>query len=383
MTKEKSKILILNSGSTSLKFKIFDNDKNEFANGIIEKIGSQKSIIDLDGKIDHYKISDHKEALNIIKNKFQNIKFDFIVHRIVHGGSEFTKPVILNKSTIEKIEKYNDLAPLHNPINLSTAQESLSIWKNTKQYGAFDTMFFSTLEEKVYTYPINLSFSKKYNIRKFGFHGFSHQKMLEDSAKILKKNKNKCNLITCHLGGGSSISAIKNGKAIEISMGFTPNSGLMMLTRSGDIDSSIINFLNKKHNVNIERIDKMINFESGIKGISNLDDLRDVMILNGYKIKNYKTHIIKSDNNKKLAKLALNMFIYKIQRYISSYITLMPNIDAIVFSGGIGERNADIRKLIFKNLYIKNLATNKQGNIKEIVIKANEELAILNSIIKK
>lgn len=376
MTKEKSKILILNSGSTSLKFKIFDNDKNEFANGIIEKIGLQKSIINLDGKIDHYKVLNHKEALNIIKNKFQNIKFDFIVHRIVHGGSEFIKPVTLNESIIEKIKKYNDLAPLHNPINLSTAQESLSIWKNVKQFGAFDTMFFSTLEEKVYTYPINWSFRKKYNIRKFGFHGFSHQKMLEDSAKILNKKTSECNLITCHLGGGSSISAIKNGKAIEISMGFTPNSGVMMLTRSGDIDSSIINFLNKKHNISIESVDKMLNFESGIKGISKLDDLRDVMILNGYRIKSYKTHIKANNNNKKIAKLALDMFIYRIQRYISSYITLMPNIDAIVFSGGIGERNADIRKLIFKDLYI-----NKK--IKTIVIKANEELAILNSIIKK
>lgn len=370
------KILVLNSGSTSLKFKIFDKNQKEYNSGVIEKIGSEKSIINLDGKTEHYKISNHKQALNIIKEKYQNLKFEFIVHRIVHGGSEFTKPVLLNKSSIEKIKKYNDLAPLHNPINLSTAQEALLIWKNVKQFGAFDTMFFSTLEEEVYTYPINLEISKKYNIRKFGFHGFSHQKMLEDSAKILKKSKNKCNLITCHLGGGSSISAIKNGKAIEISMGFTPNSGLMMLSRSGDIDSSIINYLNKKHNINIERIDKMLNFESGIKGISKLDDLRDVMILNGYKIKGYKTHTKINPETKKLARLALKMFIYRIQRYISSYMTLLPNIDAIVFSGGIGERNEDIRKLIFKNLYIK-------GKIKTIVIKANEELAILNSVTKK
>jgi len=373
-------ILVLNSGSTSLKFKIFNKQSlKEIHSGIIEKIGLKKSIIEFDGDLVTNKknVKSHYEALKIIKKflvKETNINISLIAHRIVHGGTEFTKPIILNPKTINKISKYNNLAPLHNPINLKVAQDSLNLWP-IKQVAVFDTMFFNTLGVNSYLYPLPLKYYRKYNIRKFGFHGFSHQGMLKSAAKKLKKNINNCNLITCHLGGGSSITAIKNGQAIETSMGFTPMSGVMMMTRAGDIDPAIIFYLKKQAKLSLPEIYGLLNHNAGFKGLTQIDDLRDIMILAGYKIKGYKSSIKTTKEKRNLAKLALNLFIYKIQRYISSYLTLMPKIDALVFSGGIGERNADIRNLIFKNIYFPK-------KYKKIVIMSNEE-KIMAEIVKK
>ncbi len=360
-------ILVLNSGSTSLKFKVFDKKLNQVYFGLIEKIGHENSIINLNGKIFHKRVSDHKYALCVLdgflKNNL-NKKIDKVVHRIVHGGIEFNSPIVLNKNIIKKISRYNNLAPLHNPINLKVAENAMLIWKNVKHIGVFDTMFFKDLPEISYRYGISDKYLKKYFIRKYGFHGFSHLGMLQESAKILKKKTQNCNIITCHLGGGSSIAVIKNGIPIDVSMGFSPLSGTMMMTRSGDIDPSIIETLYKQK-IKIEEIFQNLNFDSGIKGISGISDLRDIMILNGYRIPKYKSHVKPTRENKKKAKLALDMFIYRIQRYISSYMTLLPKIDAIVFSGGIGERNKDIRNLIMRNTYFK--------KIKVIVVNCDEE----------
>ncbi len=373
-------ILVLNSGSTSLKFKIFNYQSlKEIHSGLIEKIGLKKSIIEFDKTVISKKksIKSHQQALKIIKEfliKETNINISLIVHRIVHGGVEFNKPVKLNQKTINKISKYNNLAPLHNPINLKVAKYSLELWP-IKQVAVFDTMFFNTLTPVSYLYPLPLKYFKKYNIRKFGFHGFSHQGMLQGSAKVLKKKTNKCNLITCHLGGGSSISAIKNGQAIETSMGFSPMSGLMMMTRAGDIDPAITFYLKKHLKLSLSEIYGLLNHNSGLKGITQINDLRDIMILAGYKIKGYKSNIKANKEKKALAKLALDLFIYRIQRHISSYITLLPKVDAIVFSGGIGERNSDIRNLIFKNIHFPK-------KYKKIIVKCNEE-KIMAELIKK
>ncbi len=371
-------ILVLNSGSTSLKFKIFNKKSlKEIHSGIIEKIGSQRSIIEFDKTIvnKHKSIKSHQQALKIVKNflvKETNININLIAHRIVHGGVEFTKPIKLDSKTINKISKYNNLAPLHNPVNLKVAKYSLELW-SVKQIAIFDTMFFNTLTPVSYLYPLPLKYFKKYNVRKFGFHGFSHQGMLQGASKVLKKKTSKCNLITCHLGGGSSISAIKDGKAIETSMGFSPMSGLMMMTRSGNIDPAIVFYLAKEVKLSLPEIYGLLNHNSGLKGITQIDDLRDIMILAGYKItsptgrqEGYKSNIKASKEKKDLAKLALNLFIYRIQRHISSYLTLMPKVDAIVFSGGIGERNADIRNLIFKNIHFPK-------KYRKIIVKCNEE----------
>jgi acetate kinase len=373
-------ILVLNSGSTSLKFKVFNKESlKEIHSGIVEKIGSKKSIIEFDKTVvnKNKSVKSHQQALKIIKNfliKETNIKISLIAHRVVHGGVEFTKALKLDTKTINKISKYNNLAPLHNPVNLKVAKYSLELWP-VKQVVVFDTMFFNTLAPVSYLYPLPLKYFKKYNIRKFGFHGFSHQGMLQGAAKILKKKKDKCNIITCHLGGGASISAIKNGKAIETSMGFSPMSGLMMMTRSGDIDPAIIFYLAKEVKLSLPEIYGLLNHNSGLKGLTQIDDLRDIMILAGYKIRGYKSNIKTSKEKRDLAKLTLNLFIYKIQRYISSYLTLMPRVDAIVFSGGIGERNADIRNLIFKNV-------NFPKKYRKIIVKCNEE-KIMAEIVRK
>lgn len=371
-------ILVLNSGSTSLKFKVFDKKFKEISSGNIEKIGSKNSIVCID-KLEYLtNVENHFKALQVVnKNLKKEIKNDlkFVVHRIVHGGIEFNKPVVLNKNVIKKIGKYNDLAPLHNPVNLKVANSAMNLWKKSKHIGVFDTMFFSNLEKYVFTYPISSKYLNKYKeIRKYGFHGFSHSGMLEQASLKLNKSKKDCNLITCHLGGGSSISVIENGKAIDTSLGFSPLSGLMMITRSGDIDASIIKYLISKGD-NIESIFDELNFNSGIKGISSMADLRDVMILNGYKIKSYKLHAKTTKSNKQKAQLALKMFIYRIQRYISSYMTLLDNVDAIVFSGGIGERNKDIRNLIMNNKYFK--------KIKVIVVPCDEEKNMAKLAVKK
>ncbi len=361
-------ILVLNSGSTSLKFKLYDKKLNQIYFGLIEKIGQVNSIVDLNGIKSGQQVISHKEALDIVYNFLNNnlkVGIVTVIHRIVHGGIEFTKPTILNSSIISKISKYNDLAPLHNPINLQVAKLSLNIWKKAKHIGVFDTMFFCDLEKYVFTYPISEKYLSKYTeIRKYGFHGFSHQGMLSAAAKELNKKISHTNIITCHLGGGASISVIKNGKAIDTSLGFSPLSGLMMMTRCGDIDASIVKYLTSKGN-DIDSIFRELNFNSGIKGISQIQDLRDVMILNGYKIPGYKSSIKATKENREASKLALKMFIYRIQRYISSYMILLDNIDAIVFSGGIGERNSDIRNLIMNNHYFK--------KIKIIVVFFDEE----------
>jgi len=371
-------ILVLNSGSTSLKFKVFNKTSlKEIHGGTIEKIGLKKSIIQFDDSLVSNKknVRTHYQALKIIKkflSEETNIKISSIIHRIVHGGTEFNKPTKLNKAILRKISKYNNLAPLHNPINIKVAQDSLELWP-VKQIVVFDTMFFKNLPAVSYLYPLPLKYYQKYHIRKFGFHGFSHQGMLRGASQKLKKSIFKCNLITCHLGGGCSISAIQNGQAIETSMGFSPMSGLMMMTRAGDIDPAIIFYLKKQAKLSLPEIYGLLNRNAGLKGLSQIDDLRDIMILAGYKItsptgrqEGYKSNIKANAEKKKLAKLALDLFIYRLQRYISSYLTLMPKVDAIVFSGAIGERNADIRNLIFKNIYLPK-------KYKKIIVKTNEE----------
>ncbi len=369
--------LVINSGSTSLKFKIFDRSFKELDFGVIEKIGQEHSILQFKDKKNILNINSHKQALEIARDYLEtkNINIETVIHRIVHGGDEFTKAIELNKESIKNISKYNSLAPLHNPINLKTAELSIITWKNAKHFGVFDTMFYKNLEKHVYTYPIKQQVSDKYKIRKFGFHGFSHYGMLQEASKRLNKKINKLNLITCHLGGGASISAIKNGIAIDTSMGFSPMAGIMMITRAGTIDPGIIFYLQEQGFKNSE-IKNLLNYDSGIKGVSGIGDLRDIMILCGYKIPGYKSHVKASKELKKQAKLSLDMFIYSATRQISSYITLYDKIDAIVFSGGIGERNKDIRNMILKNLKILK-------NSQKLVIKCNEEKYMLMSYLNK
>lgn len=357
-------ILIINSGSTSLKFKIFQADNlKEIISGLIERIGQNNSVFYYTENNQQKKINynagvkNHETAVRLMVDILPQKVYDqikIIGQRVVHGGEEFTKPTWLNEQVLKRLEKYNELAPLHNPLNLKTIIACQKHFNEVKHLGFFDTAFFQTLPDYTYLYSLPLKYYEKFGIRKYGFHGLSHQNMLEYASVKLKKKRENLNLITCHLGGGSSITLIKNGKAFDTSMGFTPLEGVTMSTRSGDLDPAVIIYLLKNLKIKIDQVYELLNFESGVFGISGLTDLRDVLIAAGYKVKSYK--ILRKFNKKEKdrATLALKIYIYDLQRYLSSYGGLVKNLDAIVFSGAIGYHSEIIRKLILEGINFKN-----------------------------
>lgn len=366
-------ILIINSGSSSLKYKLFDFKLKTITSGLVEKIGLTGSFIDAEDKKKFFSCKNHEQALTKVLETLEAKKINLkeikkIGHRVVHGGEEFVKPLLITKTTLKKLEKYNELAPLHNPNNIAGIKSCLKLLPQIKNFAAFDTSFYQNLPEHVYKYPVPEKLYKKYQIRKYGFHGISHQYIAGEFALKVKKKLSKLNLITCHLGSGCSITAIKNGQAVDTSMGFTPLEGLMMSSRCGDIDPAIPLFLVNKGLSSFE-IDKMLNFQSGLVGVSGFKDMRDIMVASGYKIPGYKAGKF-TQKQKENSKLALNMFVYRVQKYIGAYSAILGNIDAVIFTAGIGERNKDIRNLIMKNLKHKSLA-----------IPTNEELMIAREII--
>lgn len=303
-------ILAINPGSSSLKYQLFDNGLNE-------------------------KLSGEGHIKNVLKILSQE-QVEKIVYRIVHGGA-LHKPIILNEKNIKRIENYNDFAPLHNPIAIKIIKQLKKVTEKKKvkikHIGIFDTAFHHTIPEKNYTYAIPYSLSKKYGLRKYGFHGISHEYLSEQSRKILGKNKGK-KLITVHLGSGSSITAVLNGKSIDNSLGFSPNEGLVMATRSGDIDPGIIWYLNKKLKYSNTKIDEILNHKSGLLGISGKTSRMEKLI----------------NSKNKRDKLAVEVFVNHIVQTIGSYITQLNGVDGIVFSGGIGESEYKIRKKIIDQL---------------------------------
>ncbi|MFA6537490.1 MAG: acetate/propionate family kinase [Patescibacteria group bacterium] len=372
----KKNILVLNCGSATVKFKVFAQDLQELVSGIVERIGLDGSFFKSSlAKTEIKKeFKSHEEAIRFIlqvleDNGFGKDSFSKIGHRVVHGGEKFTKPTLLNTKILKEIESFNDLAPLHNPKNISGIKICLELLPKAKNYAVFDTAFHSTLPEKAFRYALPSELYDDLKIRRYGFHGLSHWYMKEQAVKFLKK-KNP-NLITCHLGSGASICAIKNGVSVDTSMGFTPLSGLVMTTRPGDFDPSIILFL-LRQGYNLAEIEKLLNSFSGLKGVCDLADLRDILILNGYKISGYNLKAKHDAKTKKMAKLALDMYLYQIQKYLGAYFAVLGGkVDAIVFSAGVGERNTDIRRLILKSLPFK---------AKVLVVPADEEKVIAMSI---
>jgi len=357
--KKLNQILILNSGSTSLKYKLFGFELKELKEGFIENIGKGK-------------IKNHSAALKKVLSeidKTENIKY--IGHRVVHGGNKFYNPTVINKKTLKEISKFNHLAPLHNPANLEGIKASIKLIKNAKNVAVFDTAFYKDLPEYAYLYAIPKEFYKKYDIRRYGFHGTSHKFITLEAAKILKKPLNKLNLISCHLGGGASVTAIKNGKAIDTSMGFTPMEGTPMETRSGDIDPGIVlEFLrNKKIKLNnkiknrIDAVDYLLNKQSGLSGLA------------GKRANNiYEISHLAARGDKEMMNI-LKLYAYRIKKYIGAYKAIIGNVDAIIFTGTVGYRSKRIRKLIvsdFKDI----------KDIKKLAIKTDEELMIAKEIVK-
>ncbi|MBU1887724.1 MAG: acetate kinase [Candidatus Omnitrophica bacterium] len=334
-------ILVLNSGSSSIKYKLFDiSGKGErlLDKGVVERIGQ--------------KVPSHREALAMVLDKLRT-RIDAVGHRVVHGG-KFKEAAIVNKEVIKEISRFSEAAPLHNPAAIMTITESMKLISGIPQVSVFDTAFYQTMPEYAYLYAIPYRYYKKYRVRKYGFHGTSHRYVTMQAARILKKSINNADLVTCHLGNGCSITAVENGKAIDTSMGFTPLEGLMMGTRSGDIDPAIIPYIMEKENIDINAAMGMLNKKSGLLGISGIsNDMRE---------------IIKAIRSSKKARLALDMFIYRIKKYIGAYVGILKKVDAVVFTGGIGENYAGLMKKTCKGVVPK--------NSKILIIPTDEELMI-------
>lgn len=341
-------ILVLNCGSQSLKYKLFSDD--------LRLIKEKKSVV-----------KSQQAYQNILNQELKKLKaytgqISKVGHRVVHGGKKFREPISITPSILKELQKYNKLAPLHNPFNILGIKTALKIFPKAKQIAVFDTGFYKDLPEQAYSYPLPLSITKRYGFQRFGFHGISHQYTSELAAKKVGRPFKKLKIISCHLGGGASITAIKNGKAIDTSMGFTPLEGLVMMTRAGDIDPGLVLELTKV--LSPQRTDEILNYQSGLKGICGLSDMREVLK--------------KAKQGNKQAALALKIFVYRIQKYIGAYFTVLGGCDILVFTGAIGAGSSKIRQMICGNLKIF------KGCIKTriLAIEANEELAIAKELKK-
>ncbi len=356
------KILVINCGSSSLKYQLFLMPEGiNLVKGIIERIGQKDSIIKQEHKEKTIEkkvpVKDHNQAVKVmieaILNKKDGIlqdisEIDSVAHRVVHGGEKYSEPVIITGEVVKDIENFIDLAPLHNPVNLEgikAAMEQLSAIKHT---ATFDTSFHQSIPEYAYMYAIPHELYDKYRIRRYGFHGTSHSYVANKALSYCKRAKENTNLITCHLGNGCSITAIAFGKSVDTSMGFTPLEGLVMGTRSGDIDPAIIHYLLDKGYTDKEVID-MLNKKSGLLGISGLsNDVRDI-------------EKAAKEGNKK-AQLALDCFAYRIKKYIGAYSAVMVKVDILVFTGGIGQNSIYMRELIANNLVNIGIHFDKEKN---------------------
>ncbi|OPX29677.1 MAG: hypothetical protein B1H08_03360 [Candidatus Omnitrophica bacterium 4484_171] len=320
------KILTINCGSSSIKYKLYSFPRGKLiASGLVERIGEQRS-----------PISTHTEGMKLVFDKLlaggaiKHIdEISAVGHRVVHGAEEFRQPHIIDKRVIKKIKECVNIAPLHNPANLEGIKAALHTLPKVPQVAVFDTAFHHTIPDYAYMYAIPIKYYKKYKVRKYGFHGTSHQYVAQKAAEILGRPFNKLKLITCHLGNGCSITAINKGKSVDTSMGFTPLEGLMMGTRCGDIDVAAVFYLMNKEKLSLHKIDNILNKRSGLLGVSGIsNDMRPI-----------KEAARKGD---KLSKLALDMFIYRIKKYIGAYYMILEGADAICFTAGIGENNPEL-----------------------------------------
>jgi len=335
-------ILVLNSGSSSIKYKLFDvsgTGEKLLDKGLVERIGG--------------KVPGHASALDIILNKI-DANIGAVGHRVVHGGDRFKESILIDTEVIKAIEYFSGLAPLHNPPGLLTINESRAALSDIPHVAVFDTAFYQTMPEAAYLYAIPYRFYEKYRVRKYGFHGTSHRYVAGQAANVLKRPLEKLKMITCHLGNGCSITAVKHGRAIETSMGFTPLEGLVMGTRSGDIDPAVVPYIMAKENIDADRTIELLNKESGLLGLSGIsNDMREIM---------------KKARQNTRARLALDIFIHRIRKYIGAYTGIMGGTDAIVFTGGIGENHPDLIKEICNGVVAK--------TVKVLSLPTDEELMI-------
>jgi acetate kinase len=388
------KILVINAGSSSLKYQLFDmKDESVLCSGIVERIGLNGSrlVHKVQGKkyTIESAVKDHKIALklvlDILADKEKGViksmdEINAVGHRVVHGGESFSGSVLIDEKVMKALEDNIQLAPLHNPPNIMGIRAAQELLPNVPHVGTFDTAFHQTLSKKAYLYAIPLKYYTKYKIRRYGFHGTSHFYVSHRTAEILKKPVEEMKIITCHIGNGSSVAAVKYGKSIDTSMGFTPLEGLVMGTRSGDLDPAIVTFLQEKENLSYKEINNILNKESGAFGLSNglSSDMRDI------------ENAALEDHND-AAKMALDIYDYRIAKYVGAYAAAMNGVDAITFTAGVGENSAYTRAdvcsyLEFLGLKVDPNKNNIRGKeaiistddskVKVLVVPTNEELVI-------
>ncbi len=386
------KILVINAGSSSIKYQLFEMPAEKVvAKGLLEKIGEETSILNHSFDSKELKIqtkaADHSAGMKIILETLVGpqtgvlkdiSEIKAVGHRVVHGGEEFTDSVAINDKVIASIEKFADLAPLHNPPNLTGIRAAQKSLPDVLQVACFDTAFHTTIPKVAYIYALPYDIYEKFRVRRYGFHGTSHKYVAQRAAALMGKKFDQANLITCHLGNGCSMTAVRAGKSIDTSMGLTPLEGLVMGTRSGDFDPAILFYLAEK-GYSGEQLNNMCNKQSGLLGISGVsNDMRNMRK--------------QAEAGNERAKLAFDIFCYRIKKYIGTYTAVLGELDAIVFTGGIGENSPDVREQCCADLTqigvsidhevnvktnrIEGLITSADSRVKVYVIPTNEELAI-------
>jgi len=388
------KILVLNCGSSSIKYQLIEISEETvlIAKGLLDRIGLATSELthQVTGKDKHkitQEVPDHQVGINLILKILKDPVFGVIKnedeiaavgHRVAHGGENFKSSALITENVKGDIEKCIELAPLHNTANLKGILSIESILPNVPQVAVFDTSFHQTMPAFSYLYAIPYEYYEKYRIRRYGFHGTSHKYVAQKACRFLGKDFHDVNIITCHLGNGSSVAAIRKGKSMDTSMGFTPLEGLMMGTRSGDVDLGVLLFMAEKENLSIADTNAMFNKKSGVCGISGISfDMRDVEQA--------------AENGNKRAKLALEMYAYRVKKYIGAYIAAMGGVDLIVFTGGIGENDTDTRNRILEGMEFLGIQFDPERNttrgreailtrpgspVVTMVMPTNEELVI-------
>ena len=386
-------ILVLNCGSSSLKYQLINAESEEvLAKGLCERIGIEGSQLkhEPSGKdkvVFTDPMKDHTDAVKMVIDALLDAnhgviksvdEIDAVGHRVVHGGEEFASSVLINDAVKAALEKCSELAPLHNPANLIGIDACEKLMPKVPQVAVFDTAFHQTMPEKAYLYALPYEYYEKYKIRKYGFHGTSHRFVSAEAAKMMGKDIKDTKIVTCHLGNGGSVCAVDGGKSVDTSMGFTPLEGLVMGTRSGDVDAAVITFLMTKENLTPQEMDTVLNKKSGVLGVSGVSsDFRDI-------------EAAEAEGNAR-AKAALDMFAYRVAKYIGQYTAAMGGVDAIVFTAGLGENSGSTRKVIcdyikFLGIELNEEANGKRGSAIKIstddskvdvfVIPTNEELVI-------
>ena len=386
-------VLVINCGSSSLKFQLINSDTEAvLAKGLCERIGIDGSLTYQpaggEKKTEDKAMPTHTEAIQFVIDALTDAdsgvvksldEIGAVGHRLVHGGEKFASSAVITEEMIKAVEECNDLAPLHNPANLIGVRACQKLMPETPMVGVFDTAFHQTMPEKAYMYGLPYEYYEKYKVRRYGFHGTSHSFVSKRTAELLNRPYEETKTIVCHLGNGASICAVENGKSVDTSMGLTPLEGLVMGTRSGDIDPAILEFLAKKENLDIDGLMTMLNKKSGVYGLSNnlSSDFRDLTAG-------------AADGNRP-AQIALDVFCYRVAKYVGSYVAAMNGVDAIAFTAGIGENVCIVREKVCAYLGYLGVELDKEANairgeeitistpdskVKVIVVPTNEELAI-------